>query len=738
MEIKGYKLLHELGSGGMATVYLAEHELLQRQVALKVMAPALAADRVFKERFLVEARIVARLAHPNIVAVHDIGFNGESGYIAMEHLPGGSLRERIQAGLSSLAALKILRALAQALVAAHAQGFIHRDIKPQNVLFRADGTPVLTDFGIAKVLAESHTGDLRLTQTGTTLGTAAYMSPEQAQANPIDGRSDIYSLGVLCYEMLTGSLPYQGTDPLNTALKHITEPVPILPQHLRSLQPLINRMMAKHPSQRFASAEALISAIDKCVEGSDTEEQHAIMVSAPSRSEASRSRIPLPTQVRGVPTATRGAVLRNPGLWVLLTVLVVAAGGYGGWYYGQVRSLQQALAQAEAQWVAGKLIQPMGDNAWETLRQVLIQKPEQPDALQLTTQIRAALLKPVYALQAQQQWQAALQALDRALPYQVQPLAAELPALRAELQALLLTEQQTLAEAERRAAQLRELLDQALRLGERKQWVSPPGDNALALYRRILALQPADTRAQQGVEQALRSGLAQIEALPQQDGLRAGQMLSDALAQLPTEPRFLALQAKLQASQAQLRRRSAADPAQTKTPAAQIPVLLKQAQTLERNGRWLNPAEENALLVYRDILQLDPKHAEALAGTERIAAGVKRQIKTKLTQRDPAAALALIKQALAIYPEHAKLQTLLRELQRGSLEEAPAEVTAQPPVTPQTQQPTRAVERPPLRDGPLLRELTRRPPPEDFERRPPPDEFERRPPPRRHPDDNRR
>ncbi len=719
MEIKGYKILHELGSGGMATVYLAEQELLQRQIALKVMAPSLAADRIFKERFLVEARIVARLAHPNIIAVYDIGFDHQSGYIAMEYLPGGSLRERLQAGLPPLVALGILRALAQALTAAHAQGFIHRDIKPQNVLFRSDGTPVLTDFGIAKVMNDGTGSDIRLTQTGMTLGTAAYMSPEQAQANPLDGRSDLYSLGVLFYEMLTGCLPYEGTDPLNTALKHLTEPVPTLPHTFQQFQPLLSRLMAKNPGQRFASAAMLVQAIDELVEASEAPDAQATVMAPAERQSLSSNRLAVPL-VRAEVVDDARPFWRNPVLWLPVLVLALVAAGYGGWQYRQQLALQQALALTQTQMNAGRLVAPMGDNAWETLHQILARQPNQLEALQQVDQIRNQLIAEVRKLQADPE--AALQALERALPYQQQPLSAELNQLRIALQTASLEAQRAREEARRRADLLRDLHTQALQYAKRKQWVSPPGENALALYQRVLALQPDDLKALQGVDEAIRQGAAQISALASQDTAQAGQLLNDALAQRPTEPRFTTLRSQLQALGTKT-----APPADK----SRIPALLKQAQAQERNGQWLTPTGNNALTSYRDILALEPEHAEAQAGMERIAAGVRRQIKTKLAQGEPGAALILAKQALAIVPEHNRLQRLVRDLQHGDLQAdpEPQPQIAQPPVTAQTQ------------DDPPLR-LRDRLPPREFgpghrlppEARPDP----RFPPPRLPPEDQRR
>ncbi|MFO8141818.1 MAG: protein kinase, partial [Marinobacter sp.] len=264
MEIPGYRIIREIGHGGMATVYLALHESLDRQVALKVMSPALAADPSFGERFLKEARIVARLNHPGIVSIYDIGASGHYHYMAVEYLEGEDLKARIRLGMTPEEAVDILRQLAVPLGYAHKEGFVHRDIKPENVLFRKDGTPVLTDFGIAKAIGSKTV----MTKTGTSIGTPHYMSPEQARGKGVDGRSDLYSLGAIFYEMLTGALPYDAEDTFAVALMHVSDPLPELPPELDRYQPLINRLMAKDPRGRFADVPVMLEAITHVQSGS--------------------------------------------------------------------------------------------------------------------------------------------------------------------------------------------------------------------------------------------------------------------------------------------------------------------------------------------------------------------------------------------------------------------------------------------------------------------------------------
>jgi len=264
IHIPGYRILRPLGEGGMASVFLAVQESLDREVALKVMAPALAANAEFTERFLKEGRITAKLNHPNLVTVFDIGSHGSVYYLAAEFIPGGTLRERINSGLTIAETLDIICDVARGLHFAHQKGFVHRDVKPGNILFKSDGSAVLADFGIAKAMDAKSSA----TMAGASIGTPDYMSPEQARAEQVDGRSDLYSLGVMLYEMLTGETPYQASDPFTVALMHVTQPVPQLPADTAWLQPLIDGLMAKQADSRFASGEVFITAVEQLLAAS--------------------------------------------------------------------------------------------------------------------------------------------------------------------------------------------------------------------------------------------------------------------------------------------------------------------------------------------------------------------------------------------------------------------------------------------------------------------------------------
>ena len=255
-----YEIIEELGRGGMAMVYRARDRQLEREVAVKVLPFSLAFDTEFVERFQREARTAAQLEHPNIIPIYRVGRSGRVIYFVMKYLRGGSLSSVLGARkkLTPPEIRRLLLEAGSALGYAAQRGIVHRDIKPDNIMFDEFGQSLLTDFGIAKAASGQ-----KLTGTGMSIGTPHYMSPEQARAQPIDGRSDIYSLGIVAYQCLTGSVPYDGEDSFSIGYKHITEPIPtptLITADERRLFEIIKRMLMKDPFDRFQTCEELIAS----------------------------------------------------------------------------------------------------------------------------------------------------------------------------------------------------------------------------------------------------------------------------------------------------------------------------------------------------------------------------------------------------------------------------------------------------------------------------------------------
>ena len=250
--IKGYRFMRKLGSTEHSGVYLAERESTHLQVVLKVLRQMPGQDNSIGafDRFLQEYETIAEMDHPNIVRIYDLGVGDDHAHIAMEYLAGGDLRVRMEKGIPERAAVQYLRQIASALSAVHAKGVLHRDLKPGNIMLRKDGSIALIDFGLAKTAKLEN----EITDKGEIFGTPYYMSPEQGHGNFVDERSDIYSLGIIFYEMLTGKKPFRADTAMGIIYLHGNAPLPLLPTRLAQYQALLNMMLAKTPDDRLQSA----------------------------------------------------------------------------------------------------------------------------------------------------------------------------------------------------------------------------------------------------------------------------------------------------------------------------------------------------------------------------------------------------------------------------------------------------------------------------------------------------
>lgn len=375
LEIPGYRVHGQLGKGGMAEVFLATQESLSRKVAIKVLRSA--EDEAFSKRFIQEAHIVASLNHPSIITIYDIGRLADGRYyLAMEFLPGGDLARHKGEVFAPERALKIVREIASGLAVVHDRGLVHRDVKPANVLFRGDGTAVLTDFGVAKELDI----DSELTQFGIAVGSPAYSSPEQAQCQPLDARSDIYSLGVILLEMLTGSNPFRGGNYTQTVVNHVQMALPELPERLAAFHGLLGRMLAKKPDARFPDCRALLSALDD-MEQSDLEQTQL------------RTALPQSRPVVAETPVRRKRRSAMPLLMVLTVLVLVGTLTSATLYIKHRQQIEALLAEAELRFAAGQLAEPEQDSAEHYFNQVLLLEQGNDAALAGLQRVRAARIE---------------------------------------------------------------------------------------------------------------------------------------------------------------------------------------------------------------------------------------------------------------------------------------------------------------------------------------------------------
>jgi eukaryotic-like serine/threonine-protein kinase len=345
-----YQVVRKLGAGGMANVYLAEDQELGRRVAIKILNDRHANDDQFVERFRREAKNAAALSHPNIVSIYDRGEAEGTYYIAMEYLDGRSLKELILSrGPAPLnVTIEYVRQILSALRFAHRHGIVHRDIKPHNVLVDAEGRVKVTDFGIARA------GTSQMTEAGSIVGTAQYLSPEQARGTAVDQRSDLYSLGIVLYELLTGTLPFNGDTPVEIAMKHLSQ-IPPPPSELRPELPhdldlVVTRALAKDPEDRYQSAEEMDADLERLARGAavsaETEESATQIMRAPTGPMSATAATMIVPPRRGTPVPPlpppvyydlEEPIHRRPiWPWIAAFLFVVGA-GVGGWFlYSQI------------------------------------------------------------------------------------------------------------------------------------------------------------------------------------------------------------------------------------------------------------------------------------------------------------------------------------------------------------------------------------------------------------------
>ena len=669
MEIPGYKIEHEIGKGGMATVYLALQEALERYVALKVLSPALTADSSYTERFLKERRIVARLNHTNIVTVFDSGVHNNSYYLAMEYLPGGTLEQRIEDGLDVAQALGVVKTILGALGYAHHEGFIHRDIKPLNILFREDETAVLTDFGIARLVD----GGTQLTIPGTAIGSPHYMSPEQIRGQAVDSRADLYSVGIVFYRMLTGKLPYSADNLVALALMHTTAPIPVFPDEYSKFQPILSKLLAKEPENRFASAKEVIHAL-QTIENPSIGQDRTLTVTADNFPGLAS---PLPSTTGQQSLAT--AYIQQQTFETSQQDQTVATGPREGFTQPQQQPIPTEDSSAKKSKsglivglsaAAAVVLLVAGYFVWVNILQS--DKPvSQPEPVaQGLEAIGEYYSREAEKLRQQGALEESLQQIEKGL--QAVPDYRRLVALREAVQGQLEAQRQAQAERERREQAARQALVQAQELQRQgaleeslrqiEQGLGEVPDQAelLALREAVQGQLEAQRQAQaerERREQAARQALVQAQELQRQGALEESlRQIEQGLGEVPDQAELLALREAVQ-GQLEAQRQAQAERERREQAARQA---LVQAQELQRQG-----ALEESLRQIEQGLGEVPDQAELLALREAVQGQLEaqRQAQAERERREQAARQALV-QAQELQRQGA-LEESLRQIEQG-------------------------------------------------------------------------
>ena len=684
--IPGYELIRELGSGGMAVVWLAIQRSLDRKIAIKVMKRNIDDLEKFERRFLVEGRTMAKLPHRNIVAVYDIVKSDENTYIAMEYLQGDTLSQKMKEGLSLAEGISVVVQIAQALQFAHEHGVVHRDLKPANIMFRDDATPVLTDFGIAR---QQDSGATRLTQTGMLVGTPTYMSPEQINALEVDGRSDLYSLGILFYELLTGAPPFQADTPIAVLMAHLTSPPPTLPPQFADFQPVLDGMLAKSRDDRFPDLRVFTRALKGAVQQnhnlwarlqsdpnqSSSEQLRALgfSISGPSSQSIAQpdsGQIRLPPSSRGLPrTPTPGpASLQFPDQFtqpsvaprrppwaliggaaaaaVLVVVLLIA-------FWPRTTTIDpglKALVDTTLIGVREQIAKKDLAKARELLIPAMQQAGSYEGTLKVVDEMAEALKAQTEAALAARDYDAATVGLE-----QVRALKPEDPALTAI---------ETRIKAGRaRAAQGAEIAALLARADEAIKARRDLGaSGAYAILAKARQLAPDDANVKQRVDALVARVLDPARAALGRNELDVAlKSVRTTEGELANEPAWKTLEAEVERA--------------TNTQALRLRVatVLQQLDQQLQRGRLLEPAGDNARESLAAAQKLDAASPEVAKRQTALAQALTASAKQSLDRGETEKALTDANAALAVQPAFAEAATLKRTAE-GRLDASRAKV----------------------------------------------------------------
>jgi len=614
-----YTIVRTLGRGGSASVHLAVQNSLNRRVALKVMHSAALHDPTVGKRFLREARIVARLNHPFIVPVYEVGQPSDTHgyYLTMEYLPAGSLSAR-KAEMSLADLRRTLAQIVDALAHAHENGFVHRDVKPDNILFRTPDDALLADFGIAR-LSQSLTS---LTATGTIVGTPDYMSPEQVQGLAVDARTDLYSLGIVLFELLSGQRPFFGDSMMSIGIQHLTAPIPPLPPASAHFQPCVNRLLGKTPTDRPATVSEFYDEFDALCRSAPISLQTPL-----SSLHADAVTKPIPSvNLAGVTAQTKPAKKRVPTALIATTAALVLSIGVAAWYW---RSLGFV---------------PESDPATETTAETqaatktTVTDPPADDQRADATRISADPLGTANSSVSTAATLPADSAQDE-LNVDSQEVSPSDSAVQVP----------TPSATEIRARELETAAREAFQL---ERWFGDEPDTAIQLYEELLTLNPNSVAAQDRLKHMFDTTQARIERAIELDDLTLAQRQLDELqGAWPDDARVQTITDSLASAQDTKRRE-----VQAAELNQRIDALLAKATAAEQSGRWQPPAKDNALDLYQAVLEIDADNTQANDGLVAVVDQILREVDQAATANEFDTAEQLLANARALLPAHAGIE----------------------------------------------------------------------------------
>jgi tetratricopeptide (TPR) repeat protein len=627
MALTDYQLQKALDATG-ARLHLAINRKLNRTVVLKRLKPEQAADAEARARFLAGAQLQAGLNHPNIAEVIEVGTDAADPFLATEYLRGGDLEARLAQGLTIRELVAALGGIARALDYTHARGVIHRDVKPANILFREDGTAVLADFGIAMQASTERS----LSASGTVVGSAAYMSPEQAAGEPLDGRADLYNLGVVLFQALSGEVPFAGADPRAVAARHIQDPIPRLPPHLEAFQPVIDRILAKQAAARYPDGAAFAVALTEAAAGA-----HIGTLSL-------RTEVVSTQEIRAVGAGFRAAARdasrvksRSSRIWARRWVRVSVYGSALVLVLGGLTVLvEESETAARMLAVAGLARDPLVDEAWNNARS-LRRDPNQSLTTVVAGYRRVLSLDPGFdrAQEALEkignEWKADI---ERALAQGNVTLAAN--KLAESLQ--VFPSDPVLAELaerinNRRAADT--LVNNALaQLRTHGTGNIAAATLAIRSYQEVLRLVP-----EHPVAQAELDVLADYYAGLASAAADAGE-IDEAIDYLDRASAANSRLPVLAGIRERIREGGIAEEA--------LGEILLQASRYRAEGALIDPPGANAAELYHRVLATDPENPSAIRGVEEVVTQLIASINQYLTAGDLVSAGALVSRAAAI------------------------------------------------------------------------------------------